>query len=238
MAWSGVITNSGEALLQAMVGGASLTLTSVQTGSGNTADMYAATSLNTPVATGTMSMQVEDNGVRVRMKITPYTTAYTMKEIGIYGRIGSGTPVLFALMQDSTGISIPDNNFPDFIYNMSTFISMSNTDNFSVTVDPDAYVSEDEFEAAVGNIVQLARNFYASTSSVTCSLAANQKSYIVYSSGSASSGITDATYGALVFVSNGKYAVLHKGSAITISVSGSNLVVTSSSSVPMAVLEM
>jgi hypothetical protein len=162
-----------------------------------------------------------------------------MKEIGIYGRVGNETPVLFALMQDSTGVAIPDeDNFPDFVYNMSSFIAMSNTDNFEVTVNPNANVSESEFEEAIGDIVQLSRNFYASTSSVTCPLSGNQKSYIVYSSGTAQSGIMDATNGALIFVSNGKYGVVHKGSAINVSVSGSNLVVSSSSAVPMAVIEI
>ena len=238
MAWTGVITNAGEALLQAMVGGASLVLTSVQTGSGNSADMYTATALNSPVTTGELSSQVEEGGVRVRVKVYPYTTNYTMKEIGIYGKVGSNSPVLFALMQDTTGVSIPDEEtFPDFVYNMSTFVAMSNTDNFSVTVNPNANVSEEEFEQAVGTLVQLSRNFYTSTSSVSCPLTAN-KAYMVYCSSSSASGIMDSVNGALIFVANGKYAIIHKGTSITATVSGTNLVVSSSSSIPMAVIEI
>jgi len=48
----------------------------------------------------------------------------------------------------------------------------------------------------------------------------------------------DATYGAVVLVSNGQYSVLHKGSAITVSLSGTTLTLSSTSAVKMAVVEL
>lgn len=239
MAWSGVITDSGEQLLQALIGGATLTFTSVQTGSGNNANMQTATALNSPVATGTMTGQIETNGFFVRMKIPAYTTAYTMKEIGLWARTGNASPVLFAVMQDATGIDIPaSSSFPDFVYNMSTFIAASNTSSVSFTVDTSSYVSEGEFEEAMGNVVELSRDFYSSTTSCSCPIGPDQKTYIVYSSSSNQNGIMDATYGALIIVSNGKFAQIHKGSAITVSVSNGNLVVTSTAAATMAVVEL
>lgn len=239
MAWTGVVTNSGEGLLQALLGGASLTLTGVKTGSGTTNDMYAATALANEVASGTMSSHSEEDGVRIRMKIRPSATTYKMREIGVFGRVGSDAPVLFALMQDATGIDIPDEeSFPDFVYNMSTFLAMSNTDNFSVTVDPGASVSEAEFQAAMAGVTPLTRNYYASTSSVSCPLSANRRSYIITSSGAAASGILDPDKGALIFVTNGKYAVAHRGADVSVAEVGGNLVVSCNTACPMNMIEI
>lgn len=106
----------------------------------------------------------------------------------------------------------------------------------------------DIIDAAVGalqtattDLVTLTRTFYASTSSVSCSCTTNQKTFLVWCAGSSAGStgaIYDATYGGLFVVSNGQYAVIHKGTAISCSVASSTFTVTSTSSVAMGVIEL
>lgn len=85
------------------------------------------------------------------------------------------------------------------------------------------------------------RQFWNSTNSISIPLSEDGKSYQIWCAGSSagtSGAILDTTYGAMIFLSNGKYAITHKGSAITITESSGNLVVSSSSNIAMGIVEL
>lgn len=98
-----------------------------------------------------------------------------------------------------------------------------------------------DLQGATEDLVTLTRTFYASTSSVSCACTTNQKTFLVWCAGSSAGstgGIYDATYGGLFFISNGQYAILHKGTAISCTLSSGTFTVTSTASVAMGVIEL
>ena len=115
----------------------------------------------------------------------------------------------------------------------------------SITVIND---NMDLIDAAVGalqtsteDLVTLTRTFYASSSSISCACTTNQKTFLLWtaaSSAGTSGGMMDSTYGGLFVVSNGQYAVIHKGSAISCSLSSGTFTVSSTSSVAMGIVEL
>lgn len=76
------------------------------------------------------------------------------------------------------------------------------------------------------------RQFWNSTDSATIGLDSG-KTFIIWASGSSagtSGAVMDSTYGALIFASNGEYAVIHKGSSITVAYSSGSITVSTSDS--------
>lgn len=85
------------------------------------------------------------------------------------------------------------------------------------------------------------RQSWSSTDSVSIPLSDDNKSYIVWCAGSSAGttgSIMDTVYGGLFFVSCGEYAIIHKGSGITCSESNDNFVITSATTIKMAVVEL
>lgn len=240
MAWVVSFTENGIQMMSQLAAGAVLNLTKVQTGEGTTQDLYHATAVSSPVTTGAMSRKVESDGVVVKIRIYSYTDAYVMKQIGVFGKVDNGQEKLFALMQNTDGIEILSKaDFPDFAFNVSLFIESSKTENINVTVDPSALVTAAQLAEATAHVIDIVREYYTTASSVSCPcVAGNNKSYLVWCSGSSADGILDDTYGGLFFVSNGKYATIKKGTNISISVFGGNFIVSSSTSISMAVIEL
>ena len=94
--------------------------------------------------------------------------------------------------------------------------------------------------AAAADFDVMYRQIWNTTDSISLDLT-TEKSYIIWSSGNSagsSGAMADAMYGSLTFVSNGKYIVMYKGSAITIAESGDDLTITSSSSCMMGIIEL
>ena len=90
-------------------------------------------------------------------------------------------------------------------------------------------------------VTTLYRQFWTSTDSISLTLAQDGKTYYIWCAASTSGNsgaIGDASFGALIFVSNGTYVVLHKGTEITIDETSSVLTVTSTANIAMAIVEM
>ena len=88
---------------------------------------------------------------------------------------------------------------------------------------------------------EFARQFWNASTSMSVPLAENQKTYIAWcasSSAGTSGGMMDSASGAVILVSNGKYAVIHKGSGITVSSENSTLTITSNSEISMGLVEI
>lgn len=155
MGWVAVITDVGQALLsQFNGGGTTLYITKVQTGDGAVAqaNMRAATALVSPVDEGFVSsIQPLTAGTEFRLAIGPYTSAYTLKEIGLFAKVGAtGTETLLALIQeDGDGFAIPKSaDFPDFVLRLTASLAISNTASISITVPAGANVPYGEFLSA------------------------------------------------------------------------------------------
>lgn len=155
MAWTGVITNAGAAMLATYAqGGHTMTIDSAVVGSGNTAaeDMRTATALaaqeDTAAITGTSA---QGANVQIRVQVSASADGgYSAKELGLYAHVDNGTSQLMALYQDPTGVSVPDITVnPDYAFGLYIAIAISNTDDLTVEVDTSATVSIGELTDAL-----------------------------------------------------------------------------------------
>jgi len=155
MGWTGVITDAGNAaLLSAISTGDELNLNAVKIGTGTVdpSNMRAATALNTQVGSGSLkSKRATAAGVQVVSRIVPLSSAYTIKEVGIFATLGpDDTPILFALFQNADGIEVPASSvFPEYCYDLASVLDIDNLDNLTITVDSDIYLTEEDLEGYV-----------------------------------------------------------------------------------------
>ena len=82
--------------------------------------------------------------------------------------------------------------------------------------------------------IDLPRQFWNSTTSIEMTLSADRKTFLVWCCGSNESGNNNA----VILVVNGQYIVLSKGSNITVTYSSSTLTVSSTTAIPMAIIEI
>lgn len=148
MAWdNAVVTNNGVALLQQVLSGSILTLDSAAGGTGTvsaTALMAQTTLVNKKQDFSLISTSNVTNGKKIKIQVTNVglTTGYTLNQIGIWAHVGSGSTVMFAILQDSTGIAIPsESEIADFVLSFYAVIDFSNESSFSITIDPSSLVS-------------------------------------------------------------------------------------------------
>ena len=147
------ITNAGLAVYNRWLGGEALTLTAAKGGDVVAADPAAATDLVRTVQTLTiLGTEAVNGGHRVRVQVTSagLSAGYTLRQVGIWGRIGSEMPVLLILLQDADGVPVPaaaDN--PDFVCTLGAFFQAVSAGRFSATIDPRALVSRETMTAAV-----------------------------------------------------------------------------------------
>lgn len=149
-----VITNAGKALLERWAGGGTLVIDGASAGSGTAAitDLRNKTALeNEKQRLSVVSYSQSAGGMEYKIQITPPTTGYTAKQIGVWGHIGAGAKTLIALYQDDMGVAVPSaSEMADFVYAFYATIQGDNLNgSISVTVDTSAVVSETEFEAAI-----------------------------------------------------------------------------------------
>jgi len=159
MAWdNAVVTNAGISLLQQVLAGETLTLDKAAGGTGTVpaSALMAQIGLKEqkqefPIT----SVKNVSNGKKVCIQITNVGLAsgYIMQQVGIWAHIGNNSPVLFAILQDDTGIAIPSRTeIPDFAMNLYAVINFSNESNFSLSVEPSALVTQGELNERIKNI--------------------------------------------------------------------------------------
>lgn len=162
MSWKGCVTNTGEAILVPYTyGGHTLTITKATVGSGtrDEADMKSATDLVTPKMTASINRRGYNaitHAVTFGITLGPSSgDAYVAHEVGIWAKLDNGTERLLALHQDSgDGIVIPSAaETPDFSFRLNAIISMSNTSDLEITVDPTAFITQENLEDTLENMV-------------------------------------------------------------------------------------
>lgn len=161
MAWSGVITNAGAAMLNQLAAGEHvLHIDSAKVGSGTTAaeNMRSATALNTQKDSASiLSSRVQSGRVQIKVQVGPNASAgYTAHEIGVWAHVDSGASALFALHQDTgDGVAIPSAaESPDFAFALYIVFAAANTANIAVTVDTSATVTESTLAEAIEDALE------------------------------------------------------------------------------------
>lgn len=153
MAWTGVITNVGAEVFKDWASGVTLNLTATKAGTGTVPDalLMTQTDLAQYKATGQIvSVQREDDGLQVKVQFTPISTAYTLNQIGVYGKIGESDTVLLALFQNADGFTVPSiEDTPDFEFSFYTLLALSNMGDFTFTYDPSTVVTHSTLDEAV-----------------------------------------------------------------------------------------
>lgn len=169
MAWMGVITNAGNALLAQWAGGSeTLYILGATAGSGYVSEvnMRTQTALQEEEDNASIIKNVQDgdNTRRMTVRIGPATgSAYTAHEVGIWAKLGAnGLRTLLALHQDSgSGIDVPaSSGSPEFAFDLICPLTVSNTGTLSVTIDAGVYASIEDIEEIESGerIAGLARN--------------------------------------------------------------------------------
>ena len=159
-----VVTNAGKALLQQWAGGGTLTIDGAKAGAGAVSQLNLINQTAVTQEKQTLSIisakQVE-GGTQFHVQITAPDAGYTAKQIGIYGRLGSGDSTLIALYQDESGITVPSKaEMPDFVYAFYATIQVSNTGTLSVTLDASALVTQATLTAAVAKAGDMKKSVY------------------------------------------------------------------------------
>ena len=148
MAWVGVVTNAGQALLSSYAeGGHSLSIDGATVGSGVVAE--ANLRIQTAVAderddASIVSKKTVTDGAKYEIQVGPTaSTAYTAHQIGLWASLDDGESTLILLAQDSgSGIDVPvASGSPNFAFSLMQTLAVDNTGNLTVNIDESAYVN-------------------------------------------------------------------------------------------------
>ena len=113
MAWVGVVTNAGRALLDSYAaGGHTLNLTGATVGSGTVdeANLRIQTSVSSEKDSASIiSTEEIEGGVKYKVQVGPASTsAYVAHQIGLWAKLDNGANTLLMLAQDAdAGVSVP-----------------------------------------------------------------------------------------------------------------------------------
>lgn len=158
MAWVGVVTNAGRALLDSYAaGGHTLTLDGVTVGSGTVAEanLRIQTALTSEKDAGSIiSVEEVEGGTKYKLQVGPASAsvgAYTAHQIGLWAKLDNGTRMLLLLAQDAeTGVSVPLVSVsPNFAFAIFAALAVDNTDTLTVNIDETAYVTLATMNAAL-----------------------------------------------------------------------------------------
>ena len=157
--WSGVITNSGNGILNEWVNGKALNFDGAAAGQGTVAEkaMMAQTTLVSQKQTASLLGGEEVSmGIRLKIRIAAPETAYTLNQYGVWASVTGGTSVMIALFQIEEGIPIPSKTeSPDFVYTFYALVACSNAGTWTVNVDTSTSVTIAEMTAAIAESEQI-----------------------------------------------------------------------------------
>ena len=158
MAWKGVVTNAGRALLDSYaLGGHTLTLTGATVGSGTVqeANLRIQTALTSEKDTASIiSAEEITGGSKYKIQVGPASAsvgAYTAHQIGLWAKLDNGSATLLLLAQDAdAGVSVPLASVsPKFAFAVFAALAVDNTNNLTVNIDETAYVTVGTMNAAL-----------------------------------------------------------------------------------------
>ena len=160
MAWDeAVVTFQGVKLLDRFLDGERFHLDNAAGGTGTVAPaaLMAQTALKAQKQRfDIVGVKDDEDGKKINIQIVSQGLAagYLMQQAGVFAHVEDEPPILFAILQDSAGISIPSkDDIPDFAMNFYVKIPISGDAKFTFTFNPSALVTagllNDSITAAV-----------------------------------------------------------------------------------------
>jgi hypothetical protein len=169
MAWRAVVTNGGTALMQRWLDGGTMQITAAKGGTGR----YEIEVLmqQTDVKGSKHALSITRYNVSkpvlpywelyVGVQVRPEASAWTMTQIGLYAKLMDGETevvgeTLLAIYQAEEGseVDVPSiSTMADYVFEYEATLTTNTSDDLTVTIDPDAPITREDFNAAVEALV-------------------------------------------------------------------------------------
>ena len=174
MAWRASVTDAGNSMMQQWTDGYSLRITGAKGGTDTVAieDLHKATDVSV-IGTGEEHVlsivrysrlypPLPHSILTVSIQVRPESSAYTLKQIGVYGKLLDGdgdeavSETLIAIYQAEDGdeADVPSiATMADFVYEYAADLDVNYNGTASVNIDPNARVSRADMENALAELV-------------------------------------------------------------------------------------
>ena len=162
MAWTDATkTNAGAAMLGRMIPGSTPNWGTAVGGTGTVPP--SALEEQTALANQKQIFQIVEsvdvpNGKKLLIQVANVglEESYTMQQLGIMAYLDDEPPILFAILQDNTGVAIPSaQEMPEFVINFYVIVNFSNKVDFKLNIDPSVFVAFGAMSAAITAAVSL-----------------------------------------------------------------------------------
>ena len=150
-----VITNAGIELLKNALSGGTITVTAIKSGAGkvDVSALKSQTAVSSSKQSGTVQGVTKTNEtikIGVLFSNAGLSAGYSMTQLGIYAKGSTGSEVLFAISQSTTGKEVPaESAMPSWSLVHNFYIKLNNDVKMTATVDPEGYVTFETMQTAL-----------------------------------------------------------------------------------------
>lgn len=150
-----VITNAGIELLKNALSGGTITVTAIKSGAGkvDVSALKSQTAVSSIKQSGTVQGVTKTNEtikIGVLFSNAGLSAGYSMTQLGIYAKGSTGSEVLFAISQSTTGKEVPaESAMPSWSLVHNFYIKLNNDVTMTATVDPEGYVTFETMQKAL-----------------------------------------------------------------------------------------
>lgn len=150
-----VITNAGIELLKNALSGGTITVTAIKSGAGkvDVSALKSQTAVSSIKQSGTVqgvTKTKETIKIGVLFSNAGLSAGYSMTQLGIYAKGSTGSEVLFAISQSTTGKEVPaESAMPSWSLVHNFYIKLNNDVKMTATVDPEGYVTFETMQTAL-----------------------------------------------------------------------------------------
>ncbi len=150
-----VITNAGIELLKNALSGGTITVTAIKSGAGkvDVSALKSQTAVSSIKQSGTVQGVTKTNEtikIGVLFSNAGLSAGYSMTQLGIYAKGSTGSEVLFAISQSTTGKEVPaESAMPSWSLVHNFYIKLNNDVKMTATVDPEGYVTFETMQTAL-----------------------------------------------------------------------------------------
>ena len=150
-----VITNAGIELLKNALSGGTITVTAIKSGAGkvDVSALKSQTAVSSIKQSGTVQGVTKTNEtikIGVLFSNAGLSAGYSMTQLGIYAKGSTGSEVLFAISQSTTGKEVPaESAMPSWSLVHNFYIKLNNDVKMTATVDPEGYVTFETMQRAL-----------------------------------------------------------------------------------------
>ena len=150
-----VITNAGIELLKNALSGGTITVTAIKSGAGkvDVSALKSQTAVSSIKQSGTVQGVTKTNEtikIGVLFSNAGLSAGYSMTQLGIYAKGSTGSEVLLAISQSTTGKEVPaESAMPSWSLVHNFYIKLNNDVKMTATVDPEGYVTFETMQTAL-----------------------------------------------------------------------------------------